>query len=194
MKNRCDKVLSALPILNLELMVDNFNAYFYSDDEKQEMNAEPKKLYKGVDQETDFIEYFRQFIMEERVSEGTRAHKMCTLRALERFGKIKTFADLTPGNIHGFDTWLDDGTRGDVGKYTYHKHLKKVVRDLALSEMIPSNPYDRVPVRRGKSKPRRALTEDELVIIRDVALKGKMDKARDLFIFAAYTGLAYCDT
>lgn len=192
-KNRCDKVLAALPVLNLELTVDNFNAYYYSEDEKQEMSMEPKNLYKGTDQDTDFLEYYIKFVNEEHISKGTRAHKMCTLRALQRFGQIKTFKDLTAAKIHAFDKWLDDGSRGDVGKYTYHKHLKKVVRHLAMSDMIPSNPYASVPIKRGKSKQRRALTEDEMVIIRNLKLKGKMEKARDLFIFAAYTGLAYCD-
>ena len=64
---------------------------------------------------------------------------------------------------------------------------------MALTDKIPSNPYNVVPIKRGKSKERKPLTENEMVLIRDMQLSGKMEKARDLFVFAAYTGLAYCD-
>ena len=46
---------------------------------------------------------------------------------------------------------------------------------------------------RGKSKERRPLTEKELKMMRDAELPDKEAKVRDLFIFAAYTGLAFCD-
>lgn len=91
------------------------------------------------------------------------------------------------------DKWLHDGTRTDVAIYTYHKHIKKVVRQLAMADMIPSNPYGVFRPKRGKSAERKPLTEPEMKEIRDIPLKGKMDKARDLFVFAAYTGLSYCD-
>jgi integrase len=37
------------------------------------------------------------------------------------------------------------------------------------------------------------LTEDELLKLRDAKLPPKLDRTRDLFIFMAYTGLAYVD-
>ncbi|MBR7168719.1 MAG: hypothetical protein IKD33_07910 [Bacteroidales bacterium] len=46
---------------------------------------------------------------------------------------------------------------------------------------------------RGKCKERHPLTENELKRLREADLPEKEAKARDLFIFAAYTGLAYCD-
>lgn len=190
---RCEKVIAALPVLNLEVNVDNFNAYYYDEDEKEAMNQGPKNLYKGTDQNTNFIEYMQQQVDEEDISKGTRAHKQCTIEALKRFGKIKTFADLTSANIAAFDKWLHEGPRGDVGAYTYHKHVRKVCRQLAIADMIPYNPYARVPIKRGKSKERKPLTEEEMKTIRELKLTGKMEKARDLFIFAAYTGLAYID-
>ena len=48
---------------------------------------------------------------------------------------------------------------------------------------------------RGKSKERRPLTEEELVLLRDMeGLTLKEVHARDLFIFCAYTGLSYADS
>lgn len=196
--HRCEKVIAALPVLNLEVNVDNFNAYFYDEEEKEKQAAGAKNLYKGVDQDTDFIAYFQKTVDEEDIKPDTRRQKQVTVNALKRFGKIKTFKDLTPANIAGFDKWLHDGTRSDVGIYTYHKHFRKLTRLMTLMEMIPSNPYNHVPVKRSKCKDRKPLTEEEIKKIRDLKLDGahddKLVKVRDLFIFAAYTGLAYCDT
>ena len=112
---------------------------------------------------------------------------------MKRFGKIRTFADLTPKNILEFDEWLHDGSRTDVSVHTYHKHLRKMTRYLRMADMIPVDPYERVKLSRGKSKERQPLTEDELDKLRAIKLTEPLDHVRDLFIFAAYTGLAYCD-
>lgn len=191
---KCEEVIAALPVLKLEVNVENFNAYYY-DELKDETTGTPvaKNLYKGVDQNTPFISYMQKQIDEEEIRVGTRKHKQCTINALKRFGQIQTFADLTPGKIMAFDKWLHDGTRGQVGIYNYHKHLRKVVRELFVMEMIPSNPYNHVEIKKGHSKVRKPMTEEELLLIRNAKVDGKIEKVRDLFIFAAYTGLAYCD-
>ena len=62
------------------------------------------------------------------------------------------------------------------------------------TEQIPRNPYKLVTFNRGKSKERQPLLESELVLIREAQLDSRLDRVRDLFIFAAYTGLAFCDT
>lgn len=193
--NRCKDVIASLYLQRQAITVENFEAYYYDAEAGNEKKGGSKNLYKGTDQNTDFIEYFKKCLEEEKpdLAAGTYRHKLCTLTALQRYGKIKTFADLTPAKIANFDKWLHDGPRGDVGSYTYHKHLKKVISRLALTDKIPSNPYNVVPIKRGKSKERKPLTENEMVLIRDMQLTGKMNKARDLFVFAAYTGLSYCD-
>ena len=63
-----------------------------------------------------------------------------------------------------------------------------------MAEMIPSDPYSKVKIKRGKCKERQPLLEEELKIIRDTEFNGHLGRVRDLFIFAAYTGLAFCDT
>lgn len=189
--NRCNEVITALAVLNLEENVSNFNAYYNKDEKKS--SADSKKVYKGTNLMQNFVDYMQKRVDVEDILKGTRIHKQVTIEALKRFGKIKTFADLTPHNIMLFDEWLHDGTREDISIYTYHKHIHKVTRHMRMAEMIPVDPYDLVTIARGKSKPRRPLTEDELKQLRKLKLTGKMETARDLFIFAAYTGLAYCD-
>lgn len=59
--------------------------------------------------------------------------------------------------------------------------------------MIPTAPYTQVKFSRGKSKERRPLLEEELTKMRKLKLDEKTGNVRDLFIFSAYTGLAFCD-
>ena len=59
--------------------------------------------------------------------------------------------------------------------------------------MIPTDPYTQVKFSRGKSKERRPLLEEELTKMRKLKLDEKTGNVRDLFIFSAYTGLAFCD-
>ena len=51
----------------------------------------------------DFLEYMRTCIDSENIRKGTYKHKISTLDALRRFGKIKTFADLTPEALRSAD-------------------------------------------------------------------------------------------
>lgn len=134
-----------------------------------------------------------QSIKQENIREGTRKHKICTLEAIRRFGQIKTTKDLTRENLVAFDQWLRDGTRSDVAINNYHKNIRIYTKRLATENVINIDPYDLVKFKRGKCKEREPLSEAELKKLRTIKLEGKLDKVRDLFVFAAYTGLAYCD-
>lgn len=163
-----------------------------------ELYYQGKKLnganfYKGTDQSTNFILFMKDRIEKETLRKGTRKQKRCSWKAIKRVGKIRTFSDLIPKSILLLDEWFHDGTRTDVSVHTYHKHLRKVTRYLRMADMIPADPYERVKINRGKSKERQPLTEDELTKMRKMNLDDKLDPVRDLFIFSAYTGLAYCD-
>lgn len=185
---RCNDIISAMLLFDDEMTVQQFDSYYLGKKRSRSSN-----LYKGTDQTTNFIIYMKESIDKEKFSTGTHKHKICTWEAVKRFGKIKTFADLTPKHILEFDEWLHDGSRTDVSVHTYHKHLRKVTRYLRMADMIPADPYERVKLSRGKSKERQPLTEDELNKLRTIKLSEPMDHVRDLFIFSAYTGLAYCD-
>jgi len=185
---RCNNIISAMILFDDEMTIQQFDSYYLGKKKSQSNN-----FYKGTDQTTNFIIYMKESIDKEKFSTGTHKHKICTWEAVKRFGKIRTFADLTPKHILEFDEWLHDGSRTDISVHTYHKHLRKVTRYLRMADMIPADPYERVKLSRGKSKERQPLTEDELDKLRTIKLSEPMDHVRDLFIFSAYTGLAYCD-
>ena len=141
-----------------------------------------------------FLDFMCDEIIKERSKESTKRQKMVALDALERWGKIKTFEDLTPAKLREWDEWLRaDGTRSDPAVHNYHKRTKPYVRLAYEKGIIEKEPYSMCHFPRGKSKERRPLTENELKRLREADLPEKEAKARDLFIFAAYTGLAYCD-
>lgn len=76
----------------------------------------------------------------------------------------------------------------------YHKNLRIQCSKALQEGLIDRDPYDLVKFPRGKCKERRPLSEVELKRMRDLVLPEREGRIRDLFIFASYTGLAFCDT
>ena len=183
-KKRCERILAAMSVLDDKLSVEKFDSYYY------ETEDNPFAKSKGA---VNFLLYMEQSIKQENIREGTRKHKICTLEAIKRFGQIKTTKDLTRENLVAFDQWLRDGTRSDVAINNYHKNFRIYTKRLASENVINVDPYDLVKFKRGKCKEREPLSEAELKKLRTIKLEGKLDKVRDLFVFAAYTGMAYCD-
>jgi site-specific recombinase XerD len=71
--------------------------------------------------------------------------------------------------------------------------VKKYTKLLWQLEMIAQDPYQYVKFPKGSNKERVPLMENELIKLRQAECTGRIERARDLFIFMAYTGLAYCD-
>ena len=195
-QNRLEKIVSAMKCLGEDMTMENLNKHLgietkvrtpKSNDEKSEKNAKnPLK--------ESFLDFMRDEIIKERSKDSTKRQKFVALDALERWGKIKTFADLTPAKLREWDEWLRaDGTRSDPAVHNYHKRTKPYVRLAYEKGIIEKEPYSMCHFPRGKSKERRPLSEAELKRLREADLPEKEAKARDLFIFAAYTGLAFCD-
>ena len=188
----CEKVIAAMEVLGEPLTKDCFNKHFFDEGDE----PEPEEVEVDERPNKDFIAFCVQALAAEDLREGTRKHKRVVIDAVIRFGKLKTYGDLTPKNIQAFDKWLHNGERSDVTIYGYHKRLKKWVGELARLEEIPRNPYKIVSITRGKCKERQPLLESELKRMRDADFEDnvKLERVRDLFIFSAYTGLAFCDT
>ena len=190
--DKCEKILATMEVLGEESNIENFNNHFY---EKEEVE-EPELSLAEQSANKDFIAYCEEALAAEDIKIGTRKHKQVVIDAVKTYGRLKTYGDLTPKNILAFDRWLHNGERSDVTIYGYHKRLKKWVGELARLEEIPRNPYKIVSITRGKCKERQPLLESELKKMRDADFEDnvKLERVRDLFIFSAYTGLAFCDT
>lgn len=129
------------------------------------------------------------------IKEVTKNRHRSAIDAMLRFGKIRKFSDLTPQMIMQWDEFLRCETKREQTTIrNYHKVLKAYCTKAKFDSIIDDNPYDHVKIDRGKSKERRPLTEDEVLKLREWRASSSMlAKARDLFIFSCYTGLAYAD-
>jgi len=165
---------------------------------------------KRTSRKFEVYEFIRNEILKDDIRLGTRKHKETSLTALMEFGKFKTFSDFTIDNLTAYDKWLRKPkkivtktsagikekiyTRTAPTVHNYHKDLKKWLRLAYENDLIETNPYKKFHYKRGECKEREPLAEEQLLAIRNVPLTGYLERARDLFIFAAYTGLAYSDT
>ena len=144
-----------------------------------------------------FIEFIHDCISKEKLSPATVTRKRVTIDALLRFGKLNRFIDLTDRNVKAFDDFLRmECPRTSATIHNYHKIVKMYTNLAFQMGLIKTDPYQ-TPLchfERGKYKERKPLTEAELLKIRNAKLPPKEARVRDLFIFCAYTGLAYIDS
>lgn len=135
--------------------------------------------------------------------EGTMRHYQTLLLRLQQYEQLANWQDLTVENLYKWDAWLhqlrgwDGKTISDGGVYNYHKCMKAMVQRAVRMGVIATNPYDRLRgvFRRGDKETVEYLTEDEMQRIASLELVpgSQLEKARDLFVFQMWTGLAYSD-
>lgn len=189
-QQRYEKIVSAMTILGEEMTLENLNRH---------IGVETKHIVKKYDEHKNklkesFIDFIRDQLATEGTRDSTKRQKLVAFDALVRWGKIKTFEDLTHTKLKLWDEWLrEESPRTDASVYNYHKRIKPYVRMAYEKGIIDKDPYTMCHFPRGKSKERKPLTEIELKKMREAELPDKEAKVRDLFIFAAYTGLAFCD-
>lgn len=187
-----EQIINAMKMLGEEMTIENFNTHIFQ--AKTPTKPEDKVLFNGHDQRQSFVDYCREHMNKEDLRPNSLKNIRVVLASVEESGLLKTLADLTPANVRAFDEWLH--SKNDKTDYTisgYHKKVHKYTKLLWRNEMIPSDPYDHVKFPRGRSKERNPLTEAELLKMREAKYTGRLERVRDMFIFMAYTGLAYCD-
>ena len=189
-----ENVIQAMKVLGEEMTMENFNKHIFVSETKTPDSTDGKHMFKGNDQRQNFTEFIENYLEKEGLRDGSRRNIVVVIDSLKESKIIKTFEDLTPSNLIRYDEYLhEQGDKSLATIYNYHKKLHKYTHILWRNEMIPSDPYNHVQFKRGSYKERRPLTEDELLILRGAQLTDKLDRVRDLFIFMAYTGLAYID-
>lgn len=187
-----EQIINAMKMLGEEMTVENFNQHVLA--EENPTKSENKVLFNGHDQRQNFVEWCRERLEQENLAKNSIKDINVALNFVESSGLLKTFADLTVANVVAFDNWLRlPKNKSDYTIHGYHKKIGKYCRLLWRLDMISSNPYDHVKFPKGSNKERNPLTEDELIRMRNLKCKGHLDRARDLFIFMAYTGLAFAD-
>lgn len=187
-----EQIIEAMKKLNELMTIENFKRHV-----KIAQNPRSPKeevLYNGHDLRQLFINWCREHLETETLAKNSIKDHNVVFNAVERSGILITLADLTKAKVIAFDQYLR--SQKNKSNYTingYHKKVKKYTKLLWQLEMIPSDPYQYVKFPKGSNKERNPLTEEELLIMIEAEYTGHLERARDLFIFMAYTGLAYCD-
>lgn len=178
---------------NEDLTIENLNRHLGLDNSRKE-EIEIKMKQHSV---TGFIDFMREHVSKEKLAGKSLARKKVTMSAMERFGRLLRFSDLTDKNVKAFDDFLrEEAPRSQPTIHSYHKVIKMYTRLAHQLGYIETDPYDSplCHFERGKYKERKPLTEEELMEIRKVKLPLKEGRVRDLFVFCAYTGLSYIDS
>lgn len=145
--------------------------------------------------ERTFIDFAEEMIATRAdIRETTRKTQRKLITALEDFGRIIAFTDITRANIMAFDDYLH--TRGirQTTIYSYHKFLKTYVNAAIRRELLKDNPYNGISIKRGESEEGRFLTEEELNAVSAAPMPTvSLSHVRDLFVLQCLTGLSYSD-
>lgn len=157
-----------------------------------------------LDGGTEFLDWCDVTVDKLVLAEGTKKHYRTLCGRLRQFDKLRSWEDVNTEKILEFDVWLHelgaDGAERSLsvaGIYTYHKCLKALLNRADSIGKIERNPYDRLKgkIKRGEKENVEYLTEDEMMAIRKLRLEdgSVLEKARDIFVFQMYTGMAYSD-
>lgn len=167
------------------------------------------RYVKGTDGGGNFIDFLEKYVRERNdIRETTRRAHGKLARVLREYGEMVFFSDITKPNILAFDNWLHgrrirklrkDGTETTAPMklpsiYGYHKLMRTYIHIAMNMGLMDKDPYYGLHFQKGASEPGRYLTADELKRLASAEMRsGSIARARDLFVFQCYTGLAYAD-
>lgn len=145
--------------------------------------------------ERTFIDFAEEMIATRAdIRETTRKTQRKLITALEDFGRIIAFTDITRSNIMAFDDYLHARDIKQTTIYSYHKFLKTYVNAAIRRELLKDNPYNGITIKRGESEEGRFLTEEELNAVSAAPMPTEsLSHVRDLFVLQCLTGLSYSD-
>ena len=107
------------------------------------------------------------------------------------------FSQLTENFIHEFQQYfLGECGFQESSFYNVATHLKTVCRLAYREGLADILLFDKVKISKGNKKLPKALDRgafEKLKILHFEDLEEEMETARDIFLFACYTGAAYCD-
>lgn len=145
--------------------------------------------------ERTFVDFAEEMIATRAdIRETTRKTQRKLITALAEFGRITAFADITRANIMAFDDYLHARGIRQTTIYSYHKFLKTYINAAIRRELLETNPYAAISIKRGESVEGRFLTEEELNAVSAAPMPTEsLTHVRDLFVLQCLTGLSYSD-
>lgn len=153
---------------------------------------------KRTDSKSSFVEFCirRAEIRKYGKQQDTQERYERFVRWFVEWGVMENFSDITEENIMQMDRALKATGMKNYSKWNnYHRFLNSFINDAMDEGHIRRNPYRWVHIDKDKSSTlHKYLTLEELHMIEAVALPtASLERVRDLFIFQAYTCMAYTD-
>ncbi len=146
---------------------------------------------------TSFIPFFKQEVMNSSLKESTRRNHLSTLMLLQEFKRDVIFSDLTFEFISSFEHFLQ--SKGyHINTIARHmKHLKRHINVAINKEYIEIQKYAfrKYKIKTVENK-HTHLTPEELERLEKLRLTGrcmKYQKTLDAFLFCCYAGMRYSD-
>ena len=154
--------------------------------ERLDMLIKEKESHIGVDLRKESMASYH----------STRIHLQEFIQKKYKVSDL-AFSQLTENFIHEFQQYfLGECGFQESSFYNVATHLKTVCR-LAYREGVADILlFDKVKISKGNKKLPKALDRgafEKLKTLHFEDLEEKMETARDIFLFACYTGAAYCD-
>lgn len=182
-------------VFSTKKKVDGYMAELQERGEAFDFERFGEWVKRGDARHASFLDWLAERI-ETRpdIRDTTRKTQRKIVGALEEFGRIVSFADLTRRNVFLFDDFLKKRGGRQTTVYSYHKVLKKYAGEAVMLGMAKENPYTGMKLERGEAEGDKFLTDEELGRMEMARMPTEsLGRVRDLFLLQCYTGLAYSD-
>ena len=154
--------------------------------ERLDMLIKEKESHIGVDIRKESIASYH----------STRIHLQEFIQKKYKVSDL-AFSQLTENFIHEFQQYfLGECGFQESSFYNVATHLKTVCRQAYREGVADILLFDKVKISKGNKKLPKALDRgafEKLKTLHFEELEEEMETARDIFLFACYTGAAYCD-
>lgn len=146
---------------------------------------------------SSFISFFRQEVMNSSLKDSTKRNHLSTLMLLQEFKKNITISDLTFELISSFEYFLQLKGYHTNTIAKHMKHLKRHVNIAINKEYIEIQKYAfrKYKIKTIENK-HTHLVPEELERLENLILSGryvKLQKSLDAFLFCCYAGMRYSD-
>ena len=154
--------------------------------ERLDMLIKEKESHVGID-------------IKEGAIHGYHSTRIHLQKFIQRKYKVSdlAFSQLTENFIHEFQQYfLGECGFQESSFYNVATHLKTVCRLAYREGLADILLFDKVKISKGNKKLPKALDRgafEKLKTLHFEDLEEEMETARDIFLFACYTGAAYCD-
>ena len=151
--------------------------------ERLDMLIKEKESHIGVDLRKESMASYH----------STRIHLQEFIQKKYKVSDL-AFSQLTENFIHEFQQYfLGECGFQESSFYNVATHLKTVCRQAYREGVADILLFDKVKISKGNKKLPKALDRGAFEKLKTLHLEEEMETARDIFLFACYTGAAYCD-